>query len=361
MGGGAWDSHTYRSRTSSKAAAGYSSSFTHDEDIRTGRVAVGLHESVDPKKVAGPGSPNEGKVVREAFDSDDHPHSVPIAVIFDVTGSMGGIPRVLQQKLPNLHGLLQRKGYVEDPQILFGAVGDAYSDRVPLQLGQFESDNRGDEQLENFYLEGGGGGGNHESYNLAAYYMARHTDIDAIKKRDQKGYLFFIGDERIYSALDASHIKQHIDPKSEITRAVKTTDIFDELKERFHVFFLFAAQGSYREGDVLDASLPDKGGWGGSLNDQVCYWRDLLGQNALTLEDADAVCETIGLTIGVMEGTVTLEDGMDDLADVGSDRKSIEAAGKALATIGATAAPVATATGSLPDTDDPADSGTERL
>jgi len=49
------------------------------------------------------------------------------AVLFDVTGSMGQVPRALQQKLPQLLGLLLRQGYVEHPQILFGAIGDATS------------------------------------------------------------------------------------------------------------------------------------------------------------------------------------------------------------------------------------------
>ena len=84
--------------------------------------------------------------------------STPIAVLFDVTGSMGGVPRVLQTKLPQLLGLLLRKGYATDPQILFGAIGDATCDRVPLQVGQFESDNRMDDDLGRIVLEGGGGG-----------------------------------------------------------------------------------------------------------------------------------------------------------------------------------------------------------
>ena len=48
---------------------------------------------------------------------------------------------------------------VPDPQILFVAVGDATSDRAPLQVGQFESTAElMDQWLTWSFLEGGGGG-----------------------------------------------------------------------------------------------------------------------------------------------------------------------------------------------------------
>lgn len=336
MGGGRWSGGTYAATAAAKAAAGRST-FGYDDDIRYGRVATKVHDSLDPSKLN-----TVGKNVREAFDSDEHPDSTPIAVIFDVTGSMGHVPKTLMEKLPQLHGVLQRKGYVADPQILFGAVGDAYSDRVPLQIGQFESDNRMDEQLANFYLEGGGGGGNHESYQLAAYYMARHADMDSLTKRGKKGYLFIIGDERIYSRIDRRQVESLIGDKLE--ENLTTVQIFKELKAKFEVFFLFAAQGSYEPEGVLF-----KGAHGGYYgDDDVCYWRDLLGQNALVLEDAEAVCETIALTLGLCEGTISLDEGLDDLVDVGASKKAIKAAGKALATVGAGSAAVAKTDGTLP-------------
>lgn len=336
MGRGSWNGGVYAATAAAKAAAGRTT-FDYDYNIRTGRVATAVHESLNPSKLN-----TVGKNVREAFDSDDHPDSTPIAVFFDVTGSMGHIPAVLMKKLPQLHGVLQRKGYVADPQILFGAVGDAYSDRVPLQIGQFESDNRMDEQLANFYLEGGGGGGNHESYQLAAYYMARHAELDSLTKRSKKGYLFIIGDERIYSKIDRYQVETLIGDKLE--EDLTTEQIFKELKAKFEVFFLFAAQGSYEPEGVL---FKDTTRYGYGDDRSVCYWRDLLGQNALILEDAEAVCETIALTLGLFEGTVSLDEGLDDLLEVGASKSAIAAAGKALATVGAGAA-VASTSGNLP-------------
>ena len=37
-----------------------------------------------------------------------------------------------------------------------------------------------------------------ESYELAMYFMARHTALDCHEKRGKRGYLFIIGDEMAY-------------------------------------------------------------------------------------------------------------------------------------------------------------------
>nr|BFE69318.1 hypothetical protein GCM10020092_026190 [Actinoplanes digitatis] len=167
MGSGHWSTDVYAAAAGYRAASGTSAFAYSDGGARK------AHPALDPMNV--------GK--RESRDSDEHPHSTPIAVLFDVTGSMGTVPRVLQTKLPQLLGLLTRKGYATDPHILFGAIGDATCDRVPLQIGQFESDNRMDEDLARIVLEGGGGGQRRESYELAMYFMARHTSLDSIAAR----------------------------------------------------------------------------------------------------------------------------------------------------------------------------------
>ena len=159
MGSGRWSTDVYSAAANYRAASGTSAFAYSDSGARK------AHPALDPSGVA----------ERESRDSDEHPQSTPIAVLFDVTGSMGAVPRVLQTKLPQLLGLLTRKGYATDPHIMFGAIGDATCDRVPLQVGQFESDNRMDDDLARIVLEGGGGGQQHESYELAMYFMARHT------------------------------------------------------------------------------------------------------------------------------------------------------------------------------------------
>jgi hypothetical protein len=238
--------------------------------------------------------------VRESRDSDEHPESLAIAVLFDVTGSMGGVPRTLQSKLPGLLGLLTRKGYVEHPQILFGAVGDATCDRAPLQIGQFESDNRMDDDLGRILLEGGGGGQLTESYELAMYFMARHTAMDCLDKRGRRGYLFMIGDELAYPKVKAREVGEVIGDR--LPEDIAVASIVAELKRRFEVYFIIP-EGAYHSAD-------DR------LSD---FWRTHLGQNVIRLDDLDAVCETIALTVGLAEDAIDLDEGLSDLRDVGSD------------------------------------------
>lgn len=340
MGGGAWDHTTYTARESAKRAMGYTTGMKHTEDVHSGKVAAGAHDTVDPKKVAGPKSPNAGKLIREAFDNDDHPNSRPIVIGFDQTGSMRGTPPILQKKLGLLHGLVERKGYVEDPQFCFCAIGDARNrERAPIQVGQFEADNRGDEALENIFLEANGGGGNHESYDLLAYYMAYHTDLDSVNKRNIKGLLFFLGDERLYAEVRVEDVRLYLGEEAAADfkarfegNSVPTERVFADLQEKFDVWFLYVQQGGYSYDTVVSERA---GSTGGTYSDAAIGWAKALPiERCLTLEEVEAVSETIGLLIGIHEGTVDLDDGLDDLKDLGSDAASIAAAGKALATVG---------------------------
>ena len=297
----------------------------HEEFTRahgSGASAFGYSNSLGNLKKVHPSLDPNGVKVRESRDSDEHPESVAIAVFFDVTGSMHNVPVVLQTKLPELMGLLLRKGYVDHPQIMFGAIGDAYSDQVPLQVGQFESDNVMNENMTNMVLEGGGGGGNHESYQLAAYFLARHTDTDCWNKRGHKGYVFIIGDERVYKTVDRHQVEELIGDN--LPEGISTQEIFRELQERYEVFYLFATQGSYTPDEVL----PEEVGQPDCLG-----WRPVLGQNALVLEDAEAVCEVIALNIGVMEGRIDLDEGAEDLREFGVNEATIGVATRALADV----------------------------
>jgi hypothetical protein len=282
MGSGIWSTDVYSSAARYRAATGASAFAYSDSGAST------THPDLDPFGIT-----------RESRDSDEHPDSLAVAVLFDVTGSMGHVPRTLQAKLPDLLGLLLRKGYAADPQIMFGAIGDATCDRAPLQVGQFESDNRMDEQLGQILLEGGGGGQMSESYELAMYFMARHTSIDCYDKRGKRGYLFIIGDELPYPRVSGKAVAKLIgDPRP---RDIDVAAMVAELTEKYDVYYILPAGSSY----AGDARV-------------LRVWRDLLGQNVLELDDLDAVCETIALTIGLGEDAIGLDEGLDDLAGLGS-------------------------------------------
>jgi hypothetical protein len=290
MGSGNWSTDVYAAAARYRAASG-ADAFGYDNRIRSSspRRSWKAHPSLDP----------HGLTVRESRDSAEHPTSLAISVLFDVTGSMGGVPRVLQTKLPDLFGLLLRKGYTEHPQILFGAIGDATCDRVPLQLGQFESDNRMDQDLGNILLEGGGGGQMTESYELALYAMARHTSLDCLEKRGRRGYLFLIGDELPYGRVKSREVRAVLGDS--VAEDIPLPVILAELRRKFHVFYILPAGASY------------------AGNQEVLgVWRKLLGQNVIELDDLDAVCETIALTVGLGEEAIDLAAGLADLADIGS-------------------------------------------
>ena len=294
MGSGNWSTDVYSAAANYRAATGASAFAYSDGGART------VHPDLDP----------HGVFMRESRDSDDHPFSTPIAVLFDVTGSMGHVPRTLQTKLPQLLGLLTRKSYAVDPQILFGAIGDATCDRAPLQIGQFESDNRMDEQLEKIVLEGGGGGQKHESYELALYFMARHTVLDSMINRGRRGYLFIIGDEMPYPRVKPREVKAVIG--DDLTEPIGIEAILEELKRKYDVYYILPT-AAHHSGD----------------REILSRWRKLLGQNVLELDDLDAVCETIALTVGLGEDAIDLDEGINDLTDVGS--RAGDSVGRALA------------------------------
>ena len=323
MGGTSYSDKVYTSRIVSADADG-TDLFTHSADIRSGRTSAKVHEKLDPAK-----KNKVGKLIRESFDSDEHPDSLPISIFFDVTGSMAGVPRQFVRKLGELMKLLVKKGYVKDPHLMFGAVGDATCDRVPLQVGQYESGNEMDDALSLIHLEGGGGRQQTESYELAMYYIAEHTDLDSLKKRGKKGYLFLMGDETPYENVKAHEVLEHIGDS--LQEDIPTATILKKLRKKFEVFWIIPGGTNNYEDEHVNT-----------------YLNKMFGQNLLKLPNPDDVCELIASTIGLNEG-YDLNDIKSDLIDVGSDKASVGRAIKAVTAYSKTlsVAKVASVKGSL--------------
>lgn len=321
MGYSSYSDDFYRDRVADRAAKG-TPTFIHDANVRTGKTTAGVHDSLNIR----------GKI-RESRDSKEHPESTPIAVIFDETGSMAGVPKVMQAKLPQLMGLLLRKGYIKDPQILFGAIGD-YNNRekAPLQIGQFESGIEMDDNITHIFLEGAGGGTYEESYQNAMYYMAHRTSCDAFEKRGKKGYLFLIGDEKAYPRSTKAELDALIGDGAQSDASLK--DIVAACQEKWNVFFVIPKGTNHYDDPQL-----------------VQFWADLIGaQNVIKLENPEAVCETIGLTIGLMEGSTDIDSMHDDLKDVGASKAIVHATAASLDNLARSTALARTGTGgSLPE------------
>jgi hypothetical protein len=163
--------------------------------------------------------------------------------------------------------------------------GDAWCDRAPLQVTQFEPDIRIAEQLKDIFLEGGGGGNGYESYNLPWYFAARKTRIDCYKKRGNKGYLFTVGDEPPPPVLTADHARQV--GGEVIERDLDSRDVLAMASRQYHVFHIVIEEGSFfRHSPAL-------------VRDS---WRELLGERVIFLADYRRLAETIVSAIEINEG-----------------------------------------------------------
>lgn len=215
-----------------------------------------------------------GVTLREARDSEVHPHSVPIIFALDVTGSMGHIPEdLIKDGLPKLISYLTEAG-VEDPAIMFLAIGDHISDNGPLQISQFES---GDEELDMWlsrvWIEGQGGGNRGESYPLAHFFAANYTVTDNWEKRNQKGFLFTIGDERFHEVYPTSAIRALMGGEAS---GFTAAEVLAKAQEKWHVFHI-------HPGMEKDGSREQ--------------WKEALVENALWVDSYKDIPKRVAQTI----------------------------------------------------------------
>lgn len=317
MGSGRFDASVYASARAFRSSAGVDDFHYSKTTLAADPDKWKVHAELDPALI---------KVARESRDSAEHPETVAVAVLFDVTGSMHLVPRVFQEKLPKLMTLLVTKGGLEHPHLLFGAIGDATCDRIPFQVGQFESDNRCDEQLRSIVLEAGGGGQDTESYELAYYFAGWKTALDCVEKRGKKGYLFTLGDERFYPAVLPQHVHRVFGDVG-LQGPIPTERALAKAQERFEVFHVHVQEGSYRDHPAI-----------------LGAWRGLLGERVIVLEDATLVCETIASAVAMLEG-VEFRDVAEGL---GLGTEALERVQSALAGVTPGVTRPATVEGPLP-------------
>ncbi len=221
----------------------------------------------------------------------------PIVVAMDVTRSRGDDSRVIYAKLPMFIGQIELKNYVPGPAISFAAIGDATSgDRAPLQVGQFEADNRLDDVLSKIWLEEGGGGSGQESYELAAYFYARHSKL-AATDRGEKGFFFFLGDEGFYPQISCAQVQQvlgHAPPESieqedrgQVWPGATHIDaaaIFAELQRKFHVFLIYPEKSMSERRRDIDAEIKQRVEAAGGRYEGVDIRASLLWNNTNDLD-----------------------------------------------------------------------------
>lgn len=227
-----------------------------------------------------------GVVQRESRDSDLNPHSNAIIVGVDVTGSMGTLADYfIKTGLGVLFTEILDRKPVTDPHLMFMAIGDAYCDRSPLQVSQFEADIAIAKQLEKVHIEKGGGGNSYESYELPWYFAAYHTSIDCFEKRGKKGYLFTIGDESASPGVISSQISRFIGdtPQSDMT----LKEMYEIVSKMYNVYHIIVAESWHYK----------------SYSHEVRNsWANIIGQNAVVLDDHTKLSEVITSIIEVNEG-----------------------------------------------------------
>lgn len=266
MGSGSFDANSYRVYSTAASSKPREEVFT----------SLSIDPGMDPKKIT----------LRESRDSADSPQSTPLIVALDVTGSMGAIAEALaKQGIGTLFTEILARKPISDPHLMSMGIGDAKHDQFPLQVSQFEADNRAVEQLTKLYLEGGGGGNDSESYNFPWYFAANHIVHDSWEKRRRRGYLFTVGDEEAPFDLTRDMVREFTAGTPESSQT--SGEMLAQAERTFDVYHIIIAQGDYARRDVAAV---------------LRSWTPLLGQRAIVLRDYTKLAETVVGAISIAEG-----------------------------------------------------------
>ena len=314
MGGSRFDADAYSGysrATRSKPVSGANGVF------KSARMDAGL----DPAKVKVASGPLAGMAVRESRDSDANPKSTPVIIMTDVTGSMGRLGQIIVTGLGDVMKEIYDTKPVTDPHIMLGAIGDADAyDTAPLQVTQFEAGNEElITQLEKIFVEGGGGGNSFESYHLAWLFAAMKTVSDCNEKRNEKGFLFTIGDEYLAKMCTVASVRKVFGETLGLEQDLDVSDVLAMAQRKYHVFHLVVA---HEDGQFYDNKETAEGminGAGAARGYGGCQpWGAVMGQNVIPVKDYHAISDVIIGTMRSMAG-----HSMDDILKGRSDSTAL--------------------------------------
>ncbi|MCZ7861544.1 hypothetical protein O9X98_09040 [Agrobacterium salinitolerans] len=266
MGGGRWTATDWNTYSTAKVAGKTTAQVFTSTNMKT---------EFDPAVIQ----------FRESRDSADNPRSRPIILGCDVTGSMGMVADTLiRGGINDLATDIQAEKEIGDPHVMVMAIGDAYSDKAPLQVTQFEADIRIADQTSQLWIEKGGGINGGESYPLAYLFAAKKIVADAFK-RGQKGFLFTIGDEPPVG-VTAKQAKDFlgIDIPSDLSAAECAALALD----RFETFHVILVNEGYSAAGGREAVLR--------------AWEKVLPQRLIILEDITKLSEAVVAAIRIADG-----------------------------------------------------------
>lgn len=264
------------SRMNSQDWASYNSTYTAGKSRAQVFGSTSMKDAYNPALIS----------VRESRDSAANPNSSPIILGCDVTGSMGMIAEQLMRTdlIKIAEGIYDRKP-MPDPHIAVLAIGDAYSDRAPLQATQFEASIALADQMRELWLEGNGGGNGGESYSLAHLFAATKTVSDSVEKRGNKGVLITIGDEPIHDKIEGDDLARIMGAQySQTMTKRQCVDLANASYETFHIVLAQEGYASHGLRRVLET------------------WNEILPQRVVQLTDVTKLSETIVSILQVING-----------------------------------------------------------
>lgn len=236
----------------------------------------------------------------------------PIICAIDVTGSMGDWSKIIWDKLPMFYGQIMIQNYLSDPSISFAAIGDSRCDEAPLQITEFAQGSAIDDWISKLWLEGGGGAQHYETYELAAYYYAKHCSIPNAHYSKIKPFFFLTGDEGFYPAVRIDDIAHMFG--DHIRAGITSEEIFTELKSKFNVFLLHKPYSIEKKELRI-----------------LAQWQHVLGSShVIILQEPKAVVDLMLGIIAIVSKSRTLETYIKDMQERGQTAHRIYLVRKAL-------------------------------
>lgn len=291
MGYGKWTADAFASystsvgRTYDLSARSVSGNYSAQEMFTSRRLA----DELDPKDK-----------IRECRNSEDHPHTKPVILALDVTGSMGNASVEVAKRLNNIMEDLYKS--VDDVEFMMMGIGDLDYDDAPIQASQFESDIRIASQLDKLYFEGGGGGNAFESYTAAWYFGLYHTDLDCLKD-GRKGTIITLGDEPLNPYLPTNKLERVLGD-SVRQRETETNRLYELASNKFNIYHICikdnASSYRYYENEIFD--------------DTSSYsWVNVLGRENVIVSTIEALPQNISTLVRKSNSGITIVPDIDSI------------------------------------------------
>jgi hypothetical protein len=172
----------------------------------------------------------------------------PLLIRCDVSGSMGGWPNTIFEKLGYFDHELRTEYMSDDVEVSFGAISDT-SDEYPLQVQPFVRDKGLQEALKKLVITGGGSGpGDYcEAHAVSAVYDLHNVHMPQSLITPP---LIIITDEKPYDHVSKTDAKEFA--KATIGGALTATAIYAKLMKRYSVYVIQKPYGDeHLRGDTL--------------------------------------------------------------------------------------------------------------